>query len=365
MRAATKLSEADYVLLQSVARIVISDRDGSLAQQLERRCATPAAIPPAPAARDDSTQVRTGSTLRGGLPERDLIFRNGLGGFTPDGREYVITITPGQMTPAPWVNVLANPSFGTLVSESGSATTWSENAQEFRLTPWSNDPVGDANTEAYYIRDEENGRFWSPTLLPSGGAAPYVTRHGFGYSVFEHSENGIESALTMYVAANASVKFAVLKLRNASDRRRRLSVTGYLEWVLGDEAAKTRMHVNTGIDAGSGALFARNPYNTDFAGRTAFFDVDEVAAATLCGDRTEFLGRNGTLRNPAAMAQSAAFRNRGFRAGPVCRNPRSLRVVRWADARVRLPPRRGRKCRAGTPTGATLARSGRGERRAR
>ena len=159
-----------------------------------------------------SPESRAATEPLGGLPERDLIFCNGLGGFTPDGREYVITIAPGQMTPAPWVNVLANPSFGTLVSESGSANTWSENAQEFRLTPWSNDPVGDANTEAYYLRDEESGRFWSPTLLPSGGAAPYVTRHGFGYSVFEHSEDGIASELIVYVAIDAPVKFAVLKL---------------------------------------------------------------------------------------------------------------------------------------------------------
>lgn len=316
VRPAAKLPEADYVLLQSVARIVIGDADGSLARQLERRCATPPATPPARTAPDDRTEVRTGSELRGGLPERNLIFRNGLGGFTPDGSEYVVTVTSGHMTPAPWVNVLANKSFGTLVSESGSANTWSENAQEFRLTPWSNDPVGDANTEAYYIRDEENGRFWSPTLLPSGGVAPYVTRHGFGYSIFEHSEDGIVSELTVYVAIDAPVKFAVLKLRNASDRGRRLSITGYLEWVLGDEAAKTRMHVSTGIDAGSGALFARNPYNIEFAGRTAFFDVDEVAAATLCGDRTEFLGRNGTLRNPAAMAQSRLSGTLGFALDP-------------------------------------------------
>ena len=126
---------------------------------------------------------------------------------------------------APWVNILAHPSFGTLVSESGSATTWSENAQAFRLTPWSNDPVGDANTEAYYIRDEDTGRFWSLTLLPSGGVTPYVTRHGFGYSVFEHNESGIVTELTVYVAIDAPVKFAALKLRNASGRARRLSVT--------------------------------------------------------------------------------------------------------------------------------------------
>jgi cellobiose phosphorylase len=237
-----------------------------------------------------------------GPPERNLLFDNGLGGFTQDGREYVITTRATQMTPVPWVNVLANPTFGTLVSESGSATTWSENAQAFRLTPWSNDPVSDANTEAYYIRDEESGTFWSPTLLPSGGAAPYVTRHGFGYSVFEHSENGIDSELTVYVAIDAPVKFAVLKLHNASGRARRLSATGYLEWVLGDERTKTHMHVSTELDPGSGALFARNPYHTEFAGRVAFFTVDEGTDRSVSADRGEFLGRNGTLRHPAAMS---------------------------------------------------------------
>ncbi len=286
--------------MQTVARVVISDSGGSLAEQLDRCRSTPTSIPPRPGARSDGngTQASVVST------HRDLIFFNGLGGFTPDGREYVITSTTGHMTPAPWVNVLANPSFGTLVSESGSATTWSENAHEFRLTPWSNDPVGDANTEAYYLRDEESGRFWSPTLLPSGSAEPYVTRHGFGYSIFEHSEEGIDSELFLYVAINAPVKFAVLKLHNRSGRARRLSVTGYLEWVLGDERTKTHMYVITELDSGSGALFARNPYHTDFAGRTAFFDVDDVADRSFSGDRGEFLGRNGTLRNPAAMSQS-------------------------------------------------------------
>jgi len=237
------------------------------------------------------------SLLLGQLPPG-----NGMGGFTQDGREYVITLETGQMTPAPWVNILANPSFGTLISESGSANTWSENAHEFRLTPWSNDPVSDANSEAYYVRDEESGHFWSPTLLPAGGAAPYVTRHGFGYSAFEHCEQGIESDLCVFVAKDAPVKFAILTLRNRSGRTRRLSVTSYLEWVLGDERVKTRMHVATELDFDCGALFSRNPYNTDFAGRTAFFDVDDMADCSYCTDRNAFLGRNGTLRNPAAMS---------------------------------------------------------------
>ena len=304
VRPADRITEGDCILLKTVARVVISDADGSLAQQIQRRCANPISSPPPAAARSGTRETWAPTKLTDEPAEPSLLFYNGAGGFTADGRQYVITTRLEQMTPAPWVNVLANPSFGTLVSESGSANTWSENAHEFRLTPWSNDPVGDANTEAYYIRDEESGHYWSPTLLPSGGAAPYVTRHGFGYSVFEHSENGIDSELVVYVANDAPVKFAVLKLRNGSSRARRLSVTGYLEWVLGDEPAKTRLHVSTEADAGSGALFARNPYNTDFAGRVAFFVADDVAGRSFCGDRAQFLGRNGTLRDPAAMSHA-------------------------------------------------------------
>lgn len=302
--AADQVDDEGLTLLQAVARVVINDDDGPLAQQIGRHGSAPI---PASSARETKAVSNIDSRPASvELPRDDLIFQNGSGGFTPDGCEYVITSAPGHMTPAPWVNILANPTFGTLISESGSAHTWSENAHEFRLTPWSNDPVGDANTEAYYLRDEESGHFWSPTLLPSGGPAPYVTRHGFGYSVFEHSEDGIDSALCVYVAIDAPVKFARLTLSNQSGRARRLSVTGYVEWVLGDENTKTRMHVITNVDAGSGALFARNAYNTDFSGRTAFFDVDvddDAADRSVSGDRETFLGRNGSLRDPAAMAQ--------------------------------------------------------------
>ena len=233
----------------------------------------------------------------------DLVFFNGLGGFTPDGREYIITTAPDTVTPAPWVNVLANPGFGTVVSESGSAYTWSENAHEFRLTPWDNDPVTDACGEAFYLRDEESGRFWSPTPLPARGDTPYTCRHGFGYSVFEHGEDGIASELWIYVDTTAPVKWSVLKIRNASGRSRRLSVTGYVEWVLGDLRGKAAPHVITSVDPGTGAVLAENAYNTEFAGRTVFFHVDD-ASRRVSGDRTEFIGRNGTLGQPAAMTRT-------------------------------------------------------------
>jgi cellobiose phosphorylase len=198
---------------------------------------------------------------------------------------------------------LANPQFGTVVSESGGAYTWAENAHEMRLTPWRNDPITDACGEAFYLRDEQSGRYWSPTPLPRRGEGAYVTRHGFGYSVFEHDEGGIGSELQVYVSLDLPVKFMVLKVRNASGRARRLSATGYVEWVLGDLRTRTAMHVVTESDPITGALFARNAYNTEFPDRVAFFDVDHPARS-VSGNRGEFIGRNGSLRAPAAMAHA-------------------------------------------------------------
>jgi len=296
VRRLEQMPDEDRILLQAAARVVLSDEQGTLAEQLERRSAAepfvPALVP---------TSTVTDSS--GPPPPRDLIFQNGLGGFTRDGHEYVITLQPGQVTPAPWVNVLANPHFGTVVSEGGSAYTWLENAHEFRLTPWKNDTVQDTTGEAFYIRDEHSGRFWSPAPGPARGATPYVIRHGFGYTVFEHTENGIVSELWVYVAIDAPVKFTVLKLRNISGRPRRLSVTGYWEWVLGDLRQRSLLHVQTDVELKTGALLARNHYNTDFTERIAFVDVNETTR-TLTGDRREFIGRNGSLAQPAAMKRT-------------------------------------------------------------
>ena len=299
VRLAEQISEEDRVLLQTVARAIITDSRGTLWDQIHRRRLAEVQVPLLTPAKIHSAEAPAAAELL----RSDLIFFNGLGGFTPDGREYVISTAQGQVTPAPWVNVLANPNFGTVLSESGHAYTWSENAHEFRLTPWDNDPVSDSSGEAFYLRDEESGHFWSPTPLPSPGERPYVCRHGFGYSVFEHTGSGIRSEMWVYVALDAPIKFTVLKVRNESGRSRRLSATGYVEWVLGDLRPKSAMHVVTEVHPDSGALFTRNPYNTEFPGRVAFFDVDD-ANRTVSGDRTEFLGRNGTLRSPAAMTRA-------------------------------------------------------------
>ena len=299
VRMADQMSSEDRILLQTVARVVLSDTAGTLAEQINRRAAPelrmPKHYPSGPRFLDQEYRTEPGT--------HDLQFFNGLGGFSPDGREYVITTEPGRTTPAPWVNVLANPQFGSVVSESGQAYSWGENAHEFRLTPWGNDAVSDIGGEAFYLRDEESGHFWSPAALPCRGTGSYVSRHGFGYSVFEHTEDGIRSELTVYVAMDASIKYSVLKVRNDSGIERKLSATGYVEWVLGDVPAKSAMHIVTESDPVSGALFAHNAYNTEFADRIAFFDAD-AAIRSVSGDRSEFIGRNGTLRNPAALGRT-------------------------------------------------------------
>jgi cellobiose phosphorylase len=299
LRPADQIAEEDRILIQAVARAILSDTRGSLAEQIGGRPHISIPIP----LLTPSRLLRPVSPAVAPLPRPDLLFFNGLGGFTRDGREYVITTAKEQRTPAPWVNILANPTFGTIVSESGPSCTWSDNAHQFRLTPWHNDPVGEVAGEAFYLRDEERGHFWSPSPAPCPGLTPYVTRHGFGYSVFEHSERGIHSELWVYVAIDAAIKFSVIKVRNTSGRRRKLSATGYVEWVLGDLRSKTAPHMVTAIDRQTGALTARNPYNSEFHQHTAFFDVDDRSLNITC-DRLEFIGRNGSLSAPAAMRRT-------------------------------------------------------------
>ena len=207
VRAADQISVEDRTLLQSVARAIFTDSRGTLADQVRRRAPVEPAIP-----RLAVSEERVSSSASPVTSARpDLVMDNGLGGFSADGREYVIITTEGQVTPAPWVNVVANPYFGCLISENGPVYTWHENAHEFRLTPWHNDPVTDASGEAFFLRDEASGRFWSPSPLPRRGEGSYTCRHGFGYSVFEHAEDGIVTELTVYVALDTAVKFTRLE----------------------------------------------------------------------------------------------------------------------------------------------------------
>jgi cellobiose phosphorylase len=311
VRSADQVSPEDRFLFQAVARIIIKDTHGNLADQINRRGYSESVVPQFKPTRTYRANPHSDKVL----PRQDLVFYNGLGGFTPDGREYVITTSKDNITPAPWVNVLANPQFGTVISENGLAYTWAENSHEYRLTPWNNDPVTDSGGEAIYLRDEETGHFWSPTPLTDSESKLYLSRHGLGYSVFEHNEDGIKTELWIYVALNASIKFSVLKVKNETDRTFKLSAISYVEWVLGDLRHKTAMHINTSVGLNSSEIYAINPYNPEFPERVAFLQIDESTNSLTC-DRTEFLGRNGSLKNPAALLRSRLSGKHGVALDP-------------------------------------------------
>ncbi len=285
----------DQTLLSAAARIVISAHRGTLSEQVVR-LGRPRPGPSPPRLRPPRE-----TTDAVAAPALSLEFGNGLGGFAPGGREYVTVLGKGQWTPAPWLNVVANPAFGFQVAESGSGYTWSANSRENKLTPWSNDPTSDAPGETFYVRDEDSDRVWGPTPLPIREEPfPYVIRHGQGYSRFEHESHGIALDLLQLVPVRDSVKVSRLTLENRSDRKRRLSITAYAEWVLGASRGSAAPHVVTEIDSATGALFARNAWNGEFADRIAFADLGG-RQTSWTGDRLEFLGRNASLAHPASL----------------------------------------------------------------
>ena len=291
------MGETSRLLLHAVARVVLIARRGPIAQQLvphsrsamstrtSRRSRAPTVSPPS-------------SSLH---PARsDLEYFNGLGGFDRDGREYVTVLSSGAKSPAPWINVIANPQFGFQASTDGSGFTWSENSRDNQLTLWSNDPVVDPAGEVLYVRDDISGELWTPTAQPIGDGGNYVARHGFGYSRFEHEADDVALDLLQYVPLDAPVKISRLTLHNRSARTRHLSVTGYVEWVLGTSRNPASPFIATEIDAATGAVLVRNPWGTAFPGRVTFADLGGRQSTLTC-DRTEFLGRNGRLSAPAAL----------------------------------------------------------------
>jgi cellobiose phosphorylase len=305
LRDASRMSADDATLLEAAARLILRGGDGPLAAQLGRALADAPPLPP-PLLPPGGPEA----TVAGGLPGGGsaLLFDNGLGGFTADGREYVITLRAGERPPAPWSNVLASPDFGCLVTEAGGGYTWAGNSQMNRLTPWSNDPVSDPPSEVVYLRDEETGEFWSPTPAPCGGEATTVVRHGQGYSLFTRTSHGLEQDLLVLISPTDQIKMVRLRVRNTGSRPRRLSATFYAEWVLGVLRDQASLQVVCSADAETGALFATNAWAGDFAGEVAFAAVAAIRTDTpphsFTTDRAEFLGREGSPAAPAALGRS-------------------------------------------------------------
>jgi cyclic beta-1,2-glucan synthetase len=302
------ISAETRALLLAVARVVLLSRRGGLADQLNRVQTARGVLPPARRrlAADAGPQASRPAVAALGA----LQFFNGLGGFSPDGREYVTVLGPGQSTPAPWINVVSNPSFGFQVAVEGGGYTWSQNSRDNQLTPWSNDPVSDRPGEVLYIRDLDSGDLWTPTALPiRHETASYVVRHGRGYSRFEVVAHGIALELLEYVPLSDSIKISRLTIRNVSGRARRLSVTAYVEWVLGLARGASAPTIVTERNSATGAIFACNPWNMSHGTQIAFADLGG-RQTSWTADRSEFVGRNCTIDNPAALSAAIPLAQR-------------------------------------------------------
>lgn len=300
---ADQLTNDERRLLQTAARVMLVSHHGTLAEQLLRHTRPAATFIAAKASEvaDKHWPVLAIPTLE---------FFNGLGGFAEQGREYVIVLDKGQSTPAPWINVIANPGFGFMVSESGSGCTWAENSRQNQLTPWANDPVSDPSGEIFYLRDDESKAIWSPTALPIRVEnASYLIRHGFGYSRFEHASHGIHSELLQMVSPDQPIKISSLILTNQTKRHRRLTLTAYVEWVLGASREVSAPYIISELDTETGALFASNPMDLNFSQRIAFADLSGQQSAWTAS-RTEFIGRNGSLDAPLSLLQAKNLKSR-------------------------------------------------------
>ncbi len=294
-----QIQPGDNLLLQTVAGVILDERNGTLAEHALRLTAQTTRLPAFTPALSPNCDPESTPPLQ---PPANLSMDNGLGGFSRDGKEYLIHLQPGQQTPQPWVNVIANPQFGFLVSEAGSGCTWAGNSGENRLTPWRNDPVTDLPGEALYLRDEETGLVWSPTPMPAGADTTHLIRHGAGYSIFESQSHGLNQTLRLFAAPEAPVKIAHLRLQNLWDCPRRLTVTYYAEWVLGTTRAVHQAHIMPEFDPEKHALLASNHFNSEFGERVAFLAANKKPHG-VTADRTEFLGRLGSLRSPAALGR--------------------------------------------------------------
>jgi len=293
------MPEVDRQLLAAVARVVLLGDLGDLVSQLER---------PAPWLYDQhdvprSAELSAAEPAFNPVTTPPLVMENGLGGFTRDGREYVVVLEGERETPLPWSNVLANPAFGTIVSASGSAFTWAGNSRENRLTPFANDPLTDPTGEAIYLRDDDSGHVWGATPGPlprrvDGGR--WVIRHAAGVTRYEHAVAGARQQLAIFTAPDDPVKLAVLTVTNTTEVRRRISVFGYVEWCLGPPRSGEQRFVVTEMDHQTGVMLARNTYNAEFKDSLAFWRATSTPRSHT-GDRAEFVGRDRSLRAPAAL----------------------------------------------------------------
>ena len=301
-----KVLEDDIALLYAVASIVLTGDGRKMAEQITE-------LQPDDLPSNMQRIAPPSKYVNETSAENKLNYFNGIGGFSEEGNEYVIRLEKGKNTPAPWINVIANPGFGFIVSESGSGYTWYGNSRENKLTPWSNDAITDNPGEIIYISDTDTGEVWSLTCLPIREDTHYTITHGFGYSVFEHVSHGIKQRLSQHVPIDDSIKLSIASIKNTTGKKRNLTLTYFIRPILGVTDQVNAMHIKTSI-GDTGTLRVENPYNEEYPGYICFIDSSQKGF-TVTGDRKEFFG-SGDVDSPECLSRVSLSGNVGIGYDP-------------------------------------------------
>jgi cyclic beta-1,2-glucan synthetase len=308
-----KLPKEELNLIYTAAHAVLIAERGSLSQQLAMpRRTTP--LLPLLAVNPEIPEQPSPP-----LPFLELLFFNGIGGFTQDGKEYAIFYGHDKNNPAPWINVIANSRFGFLATARGLGMTWNSNSQMNRLSPWSNDPTLNPITDICYIRDDQSGKFWSIASSPILENDPYRARHGNGYTVFEHNSHAIEQELTVFTPLDEQhtpVRIQILRLTNRSSTNRKLSVFSYVELTMDQDREEAQRYIETSWNYEINSLMAVNYYRPPaFAGNTTFIS-SSPDPASYTASRKDFIGRNQTTKLPDALKRTKLSQRTGVAMDP-------------------------------------------------
>ena len=239
-------------------------------------------------------------------PEIDILsntqklkYYNEYGAFSEDGKEYLIKINKEAKVPATWSHILANKNFGTVVTESNGGYSWYKNSRLNRVTSWHNSSAVNIPSETIYLKDEDNGRIWSPTAMPMPDNKNYNAIFGFGYAKYIHASDEIIQELEVFVPQEDSCKINILTLKNTAPKKKKIKIVYYVKPVIGEDEIKSNGYIKLQYEKNSNVLIAKNLYNMDEFTNIIYVSSSEKIE-NYTGNKSKFMGKNG-ICNPDGL----------------------------------------------------------------
>jgi len=170
------------------------------------------------------------------------------GHFDDEHREYVITRPD---TPLPWINYLGSEAYFGLISNTAGGYSFYKDARLRRITRYryNNAPL-DFGGRYLYVRDENDGSYWSPSWQPvQRELDDYSCRHGMGYTIIASTFSGIRAEARYFVPLGENLEVWQLTVTNQRDTEAELSTFSVAEfclWDALDDATNFQRNFSTG-----------------------------------------------------------------------------------------------------------------------